>query len=107
MSNFEYASMYNTNFWRVLRKAHLRKQPLCVLCKRRGHVAAATVVHHIRAHKGNWELFKDPNNLQSLCKRCHDSDMQSAERRGYSTRIGLDGWPIDDEHPFNRESGND
>jgi len=35
-------------------------------------VAPATVVDHIEPHKGDEELFYDINNLQSLCKSCHD-----------------------------------
>ncbi|NMA84113.1 MAG: HNH endonuclease [Epulopiscium sp.] len=29
-------------------------------------------VDHIKPHKGNEDLFYDINNLQSLCKSCHD-----------------------------------
>ncbi len=32
----------------------------------------ATVVDHIRPHKGNQELFWDVTNWGALCKRCHD-----------------------------------
>jgi len=28
-------------------------------------------VDHIRDHKGDWALFTDRDNLQSLCHRCH------------------------------------
>ncbi|WP_327198035.1 HNH endonuclease [Sporanaerobacter acetigenes] len=29
-------------------------------------------VDHIEPHKGNEDLFYDINNLQSLCKSCHE-----------------------------------
>ena len=45
--------------------------------------------------------FYDYGNLESLCKSCHDSLAQSIEKRGYSTEVGTDGWPIDPKHPQN------
>jgi hypothetical protein len=38
----------------------------------------------------------------SLCKSCHDKHAQDIERRGYSSRVGVDGFPRDSNHPFNR-----
>ncbi|MGM9649714.1 MAG: HNH endonuclease [Butyricicoccaceae bacterium] len=26
---------------------------------------------HIKPHRGDWGLFADQNNLESLCHRCH------------------------------------
>ena len=64
----------------------------------------AAVCDHIEAHKGDEALFFAPYNLQTLHKRCHDSNKQSDEKSGYSSEIGLDGWPIDTEkHPFYRK----
>ncbi|WP_338080605.1 HNH endonuclease signature motif containing protein [Cohnella luojiensis] len=37
-----------------------------------GRVVAATVVDHIKPHKGNKILFWDKNNWQPLCKQHHD-----------------------------------
>lgn len=34
-------------------------------------VEASKVTDHIITHKGNTILFKDPNNLGSLCVPCH------------------------------------
>lgn len=50
----------------------LRAYPLCAECERQGRVAPATVVDHIIPHKGNYDLFWDMSNWQSLCKPCHD-----------------------------------
>lgn len=95
---------YGLAIWRNhLRPVQLSKQPLCERCLRdHGRVTEATVVHHLKPHKGDWELFTDPDNLASSCKRCHDSTEQSIERRGYDIRIGDDGWPVDPNHPFNK-----
>ncbi len=35
-------------------------------------ITLATVVDHIKPHKGDERLFFDINNLQPLCKPCHD-----------------------------------
>ncbi|MHB1652355.1 MAG: HNH endonuclease [Desulfitobacteriaceae bacterium] len=59
--------------WRMVRERHLREHPLCVLCEQEGKLTPATVVDHIKPHKGNKELFWDESNWQSLCKACHDS----------------------------------
>lgn len=56
--------------WRRYRLAYLKAHPLCVECAPR--VVAATVVDHIKAHKGNHQLFWDPKNHRAVCKPCHD-----------------------------------
>lgn len=63
---------------------------------------AATVANHVVPHRGNMALFRDPRNLESVCKRCHDSVIQSEERLGYSKQIGADGFPLDPNHPAYR-----
>ena len=63
-----------------MRERHLRASPLCVYCLRDNRVTAASVVDHIVPHRGDESLFKDPNNLQSLCKPCHDSLKAREER---------------------------
>ena len=71
-SNRPYKKLYNSSRWQGLRRYVLNKQPLCVECLKAGVVTPATVVDHIEPHKGNVDLFWDENNLQSLCKSCHD-----------------------------------
>ena len=58
--------------WRRARKAFLAKHPVCVQCEREGKLAAASVVDHIRPHRGDLALFWDINNWQALCKQHHD-----------------------------------
>jgi 5-methylcytosine-specific restriction protein A len=69
--------------WQLARAAHLEANPLCVMCKARGVVTAATVVDHIRPHRGDMLIFWDRSNWQSLCKPCHDSEKQRIERATY------------------------
>jgi 5-methylcytosine-specific restriction endonuclease McrA len=82
--------------WRKLRLVHLAKQPLCVYCQKQGKVVQANVVDHIKPHRGVESLQYDPDNLQSLCKPCHDRHKQREENSGKKfVPIGLDGYPIE------------
>jgi 5-methylcytosine-specific restriction protein A len=56
-----------------MRRVILDEHPMCVECLRVGKLIPATVVDHIVPHKGNLDLFYDYDNLQPLCKRCHDA----------------------------------
>lgn len=67
--------------WDKARRAFLSEHPLCVMCQREGRVEPATVVDHIVPHRGDPRLFWDEANWQPLCKRHHDRDKQSQERR--------------------------
>ena len=58
--------------WRKARESYLAEHPLCVKHHARGEVVVATVVDHIRPHRGNKQLFWDEGNWQALCKQCHD-----------------------------------
>ena len=62
---------YNAK-WRKASKAFLRKNPLCVMCLKEGRYTAATVVDHIKPHRGDSTLMWDSSNWQALCKSCHD-----------------------------------
>lgn len=65
-------SWYNLPVWtNQLRPDQLLREPFCQECDRRGVRTKATDVDHIRDHKGDWALFTDPGNLQSLCHSCH------------------------------------
>jgi 5-methylcytosine-specific restriction endonuclease McrA len=80
----------------------LTRYPHCLFCARAGRRTLATVVDHIRPHRGDQRLFWAGNNLQALCKPCHDSTKKHVEAHGYSPDIGLDGLPLDPQHPANR-----
>jgi len=66
--------------WRRYRLDYLAKHPLCVQCLSVGLIREATVVDHIKPHKGDKQLFWDRSNHQALCKRCHD--MKTARKDG-------------------------
>lgn len=61
--------------WERERELFLRVNPTCRRC---GH--EATVVDHIRPHRGNVKAFWDRSNWQPLCSRCHNSLKQAQER---------------------------
>jgi len=76
--------MYSTKTWtQDLRPAQLLREPFCRECARQGIRTRATVVDHVKPHLGDWLLFVDPGNHQSLCKRCHDrkTALEQAEKR--------------------------
>lgn len=67
----KYHNMYGKK-WQKERKNYLWRNPLCVCCCANGKFVQATVVDHIRPHKGDKKLFWDKSNWQALCKSCHD-----------------------------------
>jgi 5-methylcytosine-specific restriction enzyme A len=103
--NQEFKHLYNSKLWKQLRQVHLARNPLCTSCLVEGNTTPANVVNHVRPHRGDWALFSDPANLQSLCKYHHDSEAQSQDIRGYGTRIADDGWPTDTRHPVTIKRG--
>lgn len=67
--------------WREARAGFLAKHPHCVGVDDNGCGAPATIVDHIRPHRGDMKLFWDRSNWQPLCACCHNSRKQSQERR--------------------------
>ena len=101
-----YRTLYSSKHWKTLRRQALTRD--AYQCQHSGcgaHLQAgrdhprSAVVHHLKAHKGDLELFFDLNNLQSVCWTCHSGDIQSTEALGYDRTIGNDGWPVDPKHP--------
>lgn len=95
--------LYDSVRWRNVRANQLIRQPLCVMCQQQGRDTIATIVDHIIEHKGNAELFWDVNNHQSLCASCHSASKQMQEIHGYSQACDINGFPIDNRHPFNKK----
>ena len=93
---------YNLPVWKKVRKLQLNKFPLCALCLKIGRETPATVVDHIEPFKDDWDLFISADNLQSVCKSCHDAQKRMQELHGYSQACDVDGNPIDKLHPWNK-----
>jgi 5-methylcytosine-specific restriction protein A len=81
----QWAHLYNDGRWkhptRGLRAAVLRRDPVCCECKRQ----PSNVADHIIDHRGDLKLFWDINNLQGLCKECHDRKTGSQHGIGERT----------------------
>lgn len=102
--------------WRKARLHHLKKHPLCVLCKKAGRVTPATVVDHIEPHRLGDALasgdpvaiakarllFWDSSRWQSTCETCHNAVKATEERSGYQPGCDEDGIPLDPNHRWNR-----
>jgi 5-methylcytosine-specific restriction protein A len=108
MSDGPLGHLYDSARWRRMRKYQLQEHPLCQYClEGRGTVTPATVVDHVTPHKGDINEFWC-GKLQSLCDSCHKSAKHFEEVRGYRPDIGLDGYPLDPNHPvyrFERKRG--
>lgn len=88
--------------WKNARRAFLLANPLCAECMRRGRITGLhpddknSIVDHVKRHglkdaldsqdperiTKAQALFWDRKNWQPLCKRCHDSYKQRAEKSG-------------------------
>jgi len=94
-------SLYQTKRWKSERKVFLQEHPFCAICKKYGYLKAATVVDHIKPHKGDEVLFWDQSNWQACCKSCHDSTKQIKERSGVMPGCDAAGIPVDPDHWWN------
>lgn len=83
-----------TSAWEKARAAYLAKHPDCVECMRLGHQTKASVVDHIKPHRGDMTLFWDKANWQPLCTKHHSSSKQREESGKRVVHIGADGWPV-------------
>ena len=92
----KHGKLYNNPRWHSRRKDQLTAEPFCRMCNR-----LACIADHIEPHRGDVDKFYN-SPLQSLCKPCHDSHKQRAEKRGYDSNVDSSGWPVDDRHPANR-----
>lgn len=69
----KYVAFYKTPEWEVARAmAMARDRYQCVMCRARGVVTRATMVHHIVPVKKDWDKRLDLDNLMSLCESCHN-----------------------------------
>ena len=91
---------YGTQIWKNRRAHQLQTHPLCCLCEAKGRVTGATIADHFPPHGGDYNAFV-MGPLRSLCKPCHDA-LSGIVHKGYSSEIGVDGYPIDSAHPFYR-----
>lgn len=94
--------VYKTALWQRLRLQQLRDEPLCRYCGEMGRTVPAIDVDHKIPHRGNRELAFDPDNLQSLCKKCHGRHAQAKDRGLPVAGCDADGYPLDPAHKWGR-----
>ena len=71
---------YKLARWQKLRWACLVRDAFtCGFCKAVVADTSQLVADHRRPHRGDPRLFWDIENLQCLCKQCHDSTKQRIE----------------------------
>jgi 5-methylcytosine-specific restriction protein A len=93
-AGIDFRAWYREPLWHALRSTQLRSHPQCLFHQRMGVKVQATIVDHIKPHRGSRALFFDARNLQSLCESCHNRVKQSRERSRFKP-VGKDGWPTD------------
>lgn len=100
----QHKHLYNSARWKRMRARQLEAEPLCRMHSALGQLVPASVADHVKAHRGDAELFFDDTNLQSLCKSCHDAHKQAQEHSasGLLRGAGHDGAPLDLAHPWHR-----
>lgn len=71
---------YKTSAWQRLRWEVLKAARFtCARCNRVEGKTRLLVADHKVPHRGNHATFWDRDNLQCLCKSCHDGDKQREE----------------------------
>jgi 5-methylcytosine-specific restriction protein A len=75
-------TLLDSRRWRRLSAGFRRRHPLCAACLRDGLLVVADHVDHVVPHRGDLAAFWDPQNLQSLCRRCHASKTAAETLRG-------------------------
>ncbi len=87
-----YRHLYWTPRWRRMAAIQRERHPLCERCLRGGLTIPATVSHHRVAHRGDLVLFWD-GELESVCKPCHDGEVQREDHGRFVQTLDQDGWP--------------
>jgi 5-methylcytosine-specific restriction protein A len=79
----EIRALYRTPRWRALRLLILARDPFCIRCLSKSPPirTPSTVANHIKKARDFPELFFEETNLEGDCKPCHDSEIQSEERK--------------------------
>jgi 5-methylcytosine-specific restriction protein A len=87
-----HARGYGTE-WNKLRLRILeRDKYLCQSCLRTGRVTAANIVDHIKPKaQGGTD---DEENLEAICRPCHDDKTVRDSGGRPKQAIGADGWPV-------------
>jgi len=90
MRNKTTQTFYDSTEWKKTRKVVLsRDLGVCVVCKSKGVISYADIVHHIVELKEDNTKSLDTNNLISLCISCHNRihSQYKANKTNIQTRL--------------------
>ena len=93
MSSYGWKAFYKTYRWITMRRRILtRDRNACVMCRRKGRYTRAAVVHHIKHLKDCPELALSPDNLISLCERCHEEVHPEKKKYRKKKFVNVERW---------------
>lgn len=70
----DFNDFYHSAEWKAVRLQVLERDSyLCQPCKRAGRITPAKTVDHIEPLRTNWSRRLDPNNLETICRQCHNA----------------------------------
>ena len=73
---------YHSKAWQSLRQLFLYESPLCVNCLKKGKLTSSYAVDHIIDISKRPDLALNFDNLQALCKSCHDKKTFNEHMKG-------------------------
>lgn len=76
-----YRDLYGSKKWENTSIAWRKKHPLCAVCEKEGRVTPASEVDHVEPHRGDSVKFFDNNNIQSICRECHQEKTRKERGR--------------------------
>lgn len=65
---------YHSKDWKALRRIKVAKNPVCERCLERGVITPTQIVHHKITIEEDYSKRLDLDNLESLCRRCHNEE---------------------------------
>lgn len=75
-------AFYTSTAWRHLRELKLKQMPMCEECYRQGRISKAVIVDHIKPARESLSDRLNIDNLQSLCRSCHNKKTATDRTQG-------------------------
>jgi len=82
-----FSKFYQTKEWKATRNYYIELNPLCEECLRNDIITPGVDIDHIQPLATNYELRLDLNNLQTLCKRCHQQKSANEKKELYKPHV--------------------
>lgn len=84
-------SLYKSRAWKDIREFVIsRDKGLCQRCKREGRLTPGKIVHHkiplTPANINDTRISLNPDNLEYVCKECHEIIHEELEQGVFGTR---------------------